>query len=95
MTPFPPLILLQVLALSARDSKIGFGGGFDPTELVDAAQWGVHGVSVSINSRSDWASKAESAFRIFGGDRALLLVEGIAIAKLIMLAVAYPFRRVR
>ena len=44
---------------------------------------------------SDWASKAESAFRIFGADRALLLVEGIAIAKLIMLAVAYPFRRGR
>ena len=40
-------------------------------------------------------SKAESAFRIFGADRALLLVEGIAIAKLIMLAVAYPFRRGR
>ena len=44
---------------------------------------------------SDWASKAELAFRIFGADRALLLVEGIAIAKLIMLAVAHPFRRGR
>jgi hypothetical protein len=44
---------------------------------------------------SDWANKAESALRIFGADRALLLVEGIAIAKLIMLAVAYPFRRGR
>jgi hypothetical protein len=43
----------------------------------------------------DWASKAESALRIFGADRALLLVEGIALAKLIMLAVAYPFRRRR
>jgi hypothetical protein len=43
----------------------------------------------------DWASKAESALRIFGDDRALLLVEGIAIAKLIMLAIAYPFRRGR
>jgi hypothetical protein len=41
----------------------------------------------------DWASKAESALRIFGADRALLLVEGVALAKLIMLAVAYPFRR--
>ncbi len=30
----------------------------------------------------DGASKAESALRIFGADRALLLVEGIAIAKL-------------
>ena len=44
---------------------------------------------------SDWASRAESALRIFGADRALLLVEGIAIAKLIMLAIAYPFRRGR
>ena len=44
---------------------------------------------------SDWASKAESALRIFGADRALLLVEGVAFAKLIMLAVAYPFRRRR
>ena len=42
-----------------------------------------------------WASKAESALRIFGADRALLLVEGIAIAKLIMLAIAYPFHRGR
>jgi tetratricopeptide (TPR) repeat protein len=41
------------------------------------------------------ASKAESALRIFGADRGLLLVEGIAIAKLIMLAIAYPFRRGR
>jgi hypothetical protein len=28
----------------------------------------------------DWASKAESALRIFGADRALLLVEGVALA---------------
>ena len=39
--------------------------------------------------------KTESALRIFGADRALLLVEGVALAKLIMLAVAYPFRRRR
>ena len=44
---------------------------------------------------ADWASKAESALRIFGAVRALLLVEAIALAKLIMLAVAYPFRRGR
>lgn len=42
---------------------------------------------------ADWASKVESALRIFGADRALLLVEGVAVAKLFMLAVAYPFRR--
>ncbi len=43
----------------------------------------------------DWGSKAESALRIFGADRALLLVEGIGVAKLIMLAMAHPFRRSR
>ena len=41
----------------------------------------------------DWSSKVESALRIFGADRALLLIEGVALAKLIMLAVAHPFRR--
>ena len=44
---------------------------------------------------ADWASKVESALRIFGADRALLLVEGIALAKLLMLAIALPFRRRR
>ena len=43
----------------------------------------------------DWGSKSESALRIFGADRALLLIEGIALAKLLMLAVAHPFRRRR
>jgi hypothetical protein len=43
----------------------------------------------------DWGSKAESALRIFGADRALLLVEGIAIAKLAMLGIAFLFRRRR
>src|SRR5882672_3228712 len=43
----------------------------------------------------DWGSKVESALRIFGADRALLLIEGIAIAKIAMLGIAYPFRRRR
>ena len=43
----------------------------------------------------DWGSKVESALRIFGADRALLLIEGIAIAKVVMLGFAYPFRRRR
>ena len=41
----------------------------------------------------DWGSKVESALRIFGADRALLLIEGVAIAKGVMLGFAYPFRR--
>src|SRR5439155_24853457 len=40
----------------------------------------------------DWASKTESALRMFGAARAPLLVEGIAVAKLIMLGIAQPFR---
>ncbi len=43
----------------------------------------------------DWGSKVESALRIFGADRALLLVEGITIAKIVMLGIAHPFRRRR
>jgi hypothetical protein len=42
----------------------------------------------------DWGSKVESVLRIFGADRALLLIEGVAIAK-VMLGFAYPFRRRR
>jgi hypothetical protein len=33
--------------------------------------------------------------RIFGADRALLLIEAVAIAKVVMLGVAHPFRRRR
>jgi hypothetical protein len=43
----------------------------------------------------DWGSKAESALRIFGADRALLLIEAVVIAKLVMLGIAHPFRRRR
>jgi hypothetical protein len=43
----------------------------------------------------NWGSKAESALRLFGADRALLLIEGVAIAKVAMLGIAYFFRRRR
>jgi hypothetical protein len=49
--------------------------------------------TVTRSLPSDWGSKIESALRIFGADRALLLVESITVAKLIMLGIAYPFRR--
>ena len=42
---------------------------------------------------ADWASKVESALRIFGADKALLLTEATALAKLVMLGLAFPFRR--
>jgi hypothetical protein len=40
----------------------------------------------------DWASKVEIALRIFGADRALLLIEAAVAVKLIMLSAAFPFR---
>ena len=43
----------------------------------------------------DWGNKVESALRIFGADRALLLIAGIVIAKVAMLSIAYPFRHRR
>ena len=43
----------------------------------------------------EWGSKVESALRLFGADRALLLIEGVAIAKIIMLGIALLFRRRR
>ena len=43
----------------------------------------------------DWGSKVENALRIFGADRALLLIEGVVIGKVIMLSIAYPFRHRR
>jgi hypothetical protein len=41
----------------------------------------------------DWGSKVESALRIFGADRALLLIESVVVAKAILLGLAHPFRR--
>lgn len=42
---------------------------------------------------ADWGAKVESALRLFGADRALLVIEAVTVAKLVMLAAAYPFRR--
>ena len=39
----------------------------------------------------DWPSRVESALRIFGADRALLLTEAVLLAKLVMVAAGYPF----
>ena len=40
-----------------------------------------------------WASKTESALRMFGADRALLLTEAIVIVKAGLLAAGQLFRR--
>jgi hypothetical protein len=39
----------------------------------------------------DWPSRVESALRMFGADRALLLTEAVVLAKLVMVAAGYPF----
>jgi hypothetical protein len=41
----------------------------------------------------DWGSKTESGLRIFGADRALLLLEGIAIAKVAMIGIGFFLSR--
>jgi hypothetical protein len=41
----------------------------------------------------DSTSNVESALRTYGADRALLLIEAVAVAKLIMLSLAFSFRR--
>ena len=51
--------------------------------------------AVTARLPPDWGSKVESALRIFGADRALLLIEGVVVAKAILLGFAYPFRRRR
>ncbi|MGD9617863.1 MAG: hypothetical protein AB7H90_22090 [Alphaproteobacteria bacterium] len=39
----------------------------------------------------DWPSRVESALRMFGADRALLLTEAVLLAKMVMVAAGYPF----
>ena len=39
----------------------------------------------------DWPGRVESALRMFGADRALLLSEAVLLAKLVMVAAGYPF----
>src|SRR5690242_14546290 len=43
----------------------------------------------------DRGEKVERALGTFGAEPALLLIEGIAIARVVMRGVAYPFRRRR
>jgi hypothetical protein len=62
--------------------------------LTAAADANLQGIKIVTSKLPfDWGSKVESALRIFGADRALLLIEGVAIAKVVMLGFAYPFRR--
>ena len=67
---------------------------WDASLLTKAGDWNLRLIrGITRLLPAGWASKSESALRIFGADRALILVEGVALTKIFMLAVAYPFRR--
>jgi hypothetical protein len=67
---------------------------WDAAVLTAAADANLHVIKIVTSKLPfDWGSKVESALRIFGADRALLLLEGVAVAKVVMLGFAYPFRR--
>jgi hypothetical protein len=59
------------------------------TETADYNLWMIKTVTGMLPG--DWPSKVESALRMFGADRALLLTEAVLLAKLVMVATGYPF----
>ena len=59
------------------------------TETADGNLWIIKTATGILPG--DWPSKVESALRIFGADRALLLTEAVLLAKLVMAAAGYPF----
>ena len=69
---------------------------WDASLLTAAADENLHVIKVVTGRLPlDWGSKTESALRIFGADRALLLVEATVIAKAVLLGIAHLFRRRR
>lgn len=83
-------------ALVGAFAIIGAAWWWDASLLTAAADENLRLIKIASGALPfDWGSKVESALRIFGADRALLLIEGIAIAKVIMLGIAHPFRRRR
>ena len=59
------------------------------TETADYNLWIIKKVTGTLPG--DWPSRVESALRMFGADRALLLTEAVLLAKLVMVAIGYPF----
>jgi hypothetical protein len=59
------------------------------TETADGNLWMIKTATGILPG--DWPSRVESALRIFGADRALLLTEAVLLAKLAMVAAGYPF----
>jgi hypothetical protein len=59
------------------------------TETADYNLWMIKTATGMLPG--DWPSRVESALRMFGADRALLLTEAVLLAKLVMVAAGYPF----
>ena len=59
------------------------------TETADYNLWMIKTVTGMLPD--DWPSRVESALRMFGADRALLLTEAVLLAKMVMVAAGYPF----
>src|SRR4051812_29895118 len=59
------------------------------TETADRNLWMIRTATGLLPG--DWPSRVESALRMFGADRALLLTEAVLLAKLVMVAAGYPF----
>jgi hypothetical protein len=59
------------------------------TETADGNLWAIKRVTGTLPG--DWPGRVESALRMFGADRALLLTEAVLLAKLAMVAIGYPF----
>lgn len=59
------------------------------TETADGNLWMIKAATGILPG--DWPNKVESALRVFGADRALLLTEAVLLAKLVLVAAGYPF----
>lgn len=59
------------------------------TETADGNLWIIKTATGLLPG--DWPNRVESALRMFGADRALLLTEAVLLAKLILVAAGYPF----
>jgi hypothetical protein len=65
---------------------------WDAALLTEAADYNLWAIKTATRYLpGDWPSKVESALRMFGADRALLLTEAVLLAKLVMIAAGYPF----
>ena len=64
----------------------------DTTLLTKTADYNLWMIKIATGLLpGDWPSRVESALRMFGADRALLLTEAVLLAKLVMVAAGYPF----